>query len=262
MPVLHVAALVAPLAHAGPGAAWQAVVTGIFLGVGVVFLLVVVGRIEVTSLADLITPLAIALVAGSLATPLQDTLSDWVGYALLAGGLILGVLIISSAGRLRLRRDWSNATTVAALAAIPAILWGGAVNDAVHPQELVKVRLPAAEDGALEMVSPAPGATVAAGPTEFTFEVIGGSIGPPLGSQPIPEPDSDPQDLGHVRLFIDNLPVTDSNEDRCRVDAPCTEVTFVADLTPGSHRVTAEFVAYDGAQFAPLIAVVTIVTAE
>lgn len=250
------------LAHGGAGAGWQAVVTGVAIAVGIVFLLVVAGRIELTSPGDLITPLAIALVAGSLATPVQDTLSDWVGYAMLAGGFILVVLIAAAAGVFRLRRDLSNATTFAALAAIPAIVWGGALNDQVHPQELIKARLPAAEDATLTLVSPEPGATVASGPTEITFAVSGGTIGPRIGSQPIPEPQDDPQDLGHVRLFVDNRPITTSDEDRCRVATPCTEVTFTVDLTPGTHRVTAEFVAYDGAQFAPLIGIVTAITAE
>lgn len=252
-----------PLAHGGAGAAWQAVVTGLALGVGVVFVLVVIGRVELDSPGDLITPLAVALVAGSLATTARTVLSDWVGYAMIAGGLtLLALALVASIDRFELRRNWSVAVTFAALAAIPVMLWGGTLNAEVHPpEEPPKARLPDPGDAVLSLASPEPGGTVPAGQVEFTFTVTGGSIGPRIGSQPIPPPD-DPQDLGHVRLFVDNRPVTTSDEDRCSVAAPCREVTFTTTLTPGPHRVTAEFVAYDGAQFAPLVAVVTTITAQ
>jgi hypothetical protein len=263
MPPLSAIAPLLPLGHGGAGAAWQAVVTGVALGVAVTFVLVVVGRIELRSAGDLITPLAIALVVGSLATSAQTVLSDWVGYAMIAGGLALLALVsAASIDRFDLRANWSAAVTFAALAAIPTMLWGGTLNAEVHPpQEPQKARLPNAGDAVLTMVEPGPDATIAAGEVELVFAVEGGSIGPRIGSQPIPPPD-DPQGLGHVRLFVDNRPVTTSDEDRCSVAEPCDEVTYTLVLEPGSHRVTAEFIAYDGAQFAPIVAVVTTITAE
>ena len=93
----------APLAHAGEGAGWQALVTVLAAGVAVVFVLVAVGRITLDEPGDLILPLAGVAIVSSLAPMLSDTLSDAVTWTLPAGAVLLVGLLLAAFTRLDLR---------------------------------------------------------------------------------------------------------------------------------------------------------------
>lgn len=238
-----------PLAHAGEGATWQALVTAIAIGLAVVFVLAVAGRITLRSMGDLVLPLAAVAILSSLAPLLSATLSDWAGYAVPAGLVLLLALVLAAGSKLEL--GWTSPLAIAAvvLAVAGALLLGNDLNREWHPQA---PELPLSDDAELTIAEPEDGATVPAGDLTVRIELSGATAGPPdLDPGELPD---DPEELGRVRLFVDGVDAGLTPQETCTVDAPCTTVTYVVpDLEPGSHSIIAEFVRGDGVPLAPSV---------
>lgn len=250
---------VVPLGHAGEGATWQALLTSISIGVGVVFLLVVSGRLEVQTPGDLVVPLSVVAVISALAPVASDVLSDWVGYAFPAGMVGLAALLLAAASRFELTRRALPALAVLALAGGASAAAGPSLTLAWHPPPVL-LELPPAGDAQVRLVTPEDGATLPAGPVDVVVAVSGGTIGPPVV---LPEnaPAGSPQELGHVRLFVNGLPVA-AQADDCTVSSPCLQVGFRMGLQPGVHDLVVEFVAWDGLPFDPVVTTRATITVE
>ena len=83
-----------PIAHAGGAGAMLSLVTVLSGGIGVVFLLVAIGRIPLTAPGDLILPLASVAVVSSVAPLMGDLLSDVAAPAAMAGVVLLAWLAV------------------------------------------------------------------------------------------------------------------------------------------------------------------------
>lgn len=238
-----------PLAHAGEGATWQALLTTIAIGIGVVLLLAVAGRIRIESMGDLVLPLAAVAILSSLAPIASATLSDWVGWAVPVGLVALLALVLAAGTGLRL--GWTSPLAVAAivLAVAGSLLLGPDLNREWHPPATT---LPLSDDATLTIVEPEDGATVSGDEVVVRIEMTGATIGPPR--EPGEDLPDDPEELGRVRLFVDGMEADASPEETCTADEPCTSVTYrLGDLEPGSHSLIAEFVRGDGVPLAPSV---------
>lgn len=144
MPVLAVT-----LAHAGPGASWQALVTTMSLGLVVVFLLAVAGRIPLRDGNDLVLPVAVVAILSAAAPVLSGALSDMIGWAFPAGVVaLLGMAVATySPWDLTVRSELTYGTLVVALVA--ALALQGPLTAAWHPPE-------DATDGATAGTTPSP----------------------------------------------------------------------------------------------------------
>lgn len=123
------------LAHGGPGASWQAVVTIICLGLALLFVAVVAGWFEVREPGDLLLPVAAVVIIAGLGTGVSETVSDWVGWAIPVGVTAIGALLVATLTplELTLRSRFVWATVVVAAAA--TFLLAEPLTDALHPPE-------------------------------------------------------------------------------------------------------------------------------
>lgn len=168
--------LVAPLAHAGEGATWQALVTLLAFGLVAVVLLVAFGVIPVEAPGDLILPLAAAAVLASLSGATSSVLSDLVGWALPVG--VVALLALLAVALTPLELSWSSPLLLGAVvvAAVGALALQGPLTRSLHPAEvgLDNARL---DDLAVEIVQPPAEASVPAGTIEVVVEATGGTLG-------------------------------------------------------------------------------------
>ena len=236
------------LAHAGPGASWQALVTVVCAGLGIVFLLAAAGRVRLEEPRDLTVPLASVAVLTALAPVAGDTLSDATGYAVPAGAVLLAAIVLAAATRLPVFRP-AGIAIVVVVAVAASLLAGPPLYAAWHPPPPV---LPRSDDAVVEVVQPVDGATVPAGRVTFVVRVDGGSLGPPAAIGPPPA--GDPEEAGRRQVWVDGelRPVT--YEESCTSAAPCTEVTFDLDLEPGTRTVAVELASSSGLPLAPPVA--------
>lgn len=240
------------LAHAGPGATWQALLTTVAIGLGIVLVLVVVGTITLREPGDLILPLAAVAILSSFAPLLSATLSDWVGWAVPPAVLVLVLLVVAASTSVDLHRSAANAPAillaVVVLGALASWAVGDDLNRAWHPTEGT---LPLADDGTVTIQAPVDGAEVPAGPVTVEVTLTGATVGPDdLAPDDVPD---DPEELGRLRLFVDGVEVDTPIGESCTVEAPCTEVSWDLDLAPGAHTLIVEFVRHDGVPLAPAI---------
>lgn len=236
------------LAHAGEGATWQALVTTIAIGLAIVTVLAVVGRVRLGSPGDLILPLAAVAILASLSPALAATLSDFVGYAIPAGVVLLAGLVLAAATPLELTPSAPLTIVVVVLAAAGAWLFAPDLNASLHP---LPDTLPLADDATVTVTSPADGTRVDAGDATVTVRVDGATIGP--GALPDGEAPEDPEQLGTLRLFLDGVEISGPPHEQCTVDAPCTEVSWTLALDPGSHTLIVEFLRHDGVPLTPAV---------
>ena len=127
------------LAHGGPGASWQAIVTIVCLGLAVLFVTVVAGWFEAARLDDLLLPVAAIVIIAGLGTGLSETVSDWVGWALPIGIVALAALVVhATTGR---PLGWRSPLTWVAVvvAVVGAIVLVGPLTDALHPPQEASV---------------------------------------------------------------------------------------------------------------------------
>ncbi len=257
----------APLAHAGPGSTWQAmvVVAGVVLA-GVV-VAAGLGLLGIASPDDLLLPLAAAAIASSLAVFGHEVLSDAIGWGLPLAVVSLLTLLLAALTPLELRFPGPLAMGALALALVSAISLYAPLTAALHPPADL---LPLADDVELTIVEPADGSSLPGPAVEVVVEVAGGSLGPP-GSTP-DAASGDPEVAGTLSVLLSQLSddgtvteqraVSPAYEQECTVVAPCTRVSFTVDLPPGQHRVTVEFLRGDGVPLAPAVRTRTDVTVD
>ncbi|HSK22630.1 MAG TPA: hypothetical protein VK906_05625 [Egicoccus sp.] len=236
------------VAHGGPGSTWQALVSAFALGLVVIVLLAVSGRIRVTSPDDLVLPVAAIAVVSSLA-PLADYwLSDWVGWAFPAGmAMLVGLLVAAFTSRqltLRSPLTW----VVAAAAVVGAVVLYGPITRAWHPPIDY---LPLADDAQVEILVPEDGDEIEAGTFEVSVAVTGGSIGP--GNAALDDLPADPEEAGGLAVSLDGERIVTSYLEDCSIAKPCQTVTFPIEVDAGSHDLHVEFTRGDGLPLAPQV---------
>lgn len=236
-----------PLAHAGEGATWQALLTTLAIGLGIVFLLVLAGRIRLHTPGDLVLPLAAVAILSSLAPAASATLSDWVGWAAPAGTVVLAALVLAAGTDLELGWTTPLAIATVVLAVAGSLVLGDDLNRAWHPKD---PEIPLSDDATLTIAEPENGATVD-GDVTVRLELEGGSVGPrDLDPGDLPD---DPEELGRIRLFVDGMEVDVAPEETCTVEDPCRSLTYVLELDPGTHSIIAELVRGDGFPLSPTV---------
>jgi len=240
------------LAHGGPGAAWQALVTVLAVLTAALFVAVVLRLVKVHQPGDLILPLAGVVVIGSLGPSASDTLSDGIGWAIPLGVVaVIGLLLYAiSPDGLAITSPLVIGLVVAAVVASVALQ--APLSRALHTVSLFDPsQKPPTDDAAITVTAPPDGATV---PTSFdlTVALTGATVGPPV-LDPADAP-RDPEELGRVRLLLNGstILIVDPRE-TCTVAAPCSTVTFPLELPAGTHQVFVEFTRWDGVTFATAV---------
>jgi hypothetical protein len=127
------------LAHAGPGATWQALVTVVSAGLLVVFVLAVVGRLTLDAPGDLTLPLAAVAVVASLAPVGGDVVSDAAPWAAPAGAVLLVALVVAAATDRDLRPTSPLTLGTVVLAVAVSLASAPTLVDAWYPADTAAV---------------------------------------------------------------------------------------------------------------------------
>lgn len=224
------------LAHAGEGATWQALLTLLSLGLVVVFVLVLVGRLRMQQPDDLVLPLAGVAILASLSGAVSSTLSDWVGWAFPVGATVLVALVLAAVTKSSL--SWTTPLTLGtvAVAAVAAFALHDPIVRAWHP-----VAFASTDEVAVTILQPEDGDVVTTGTVDVTVAVE--------GDWQIGVPNASGERLGVMRIFLDGFETDRVNPvENCT--AGCSVATFPVELEePGEVRLQVEFVALDGTQF-------------
>jgi hypothetical protein len=234
------------LAHAGPGSTWQAMLVVVSLGLVVVVVLAVLGRVVVDRLDDLVLPLAAVAIVSSLAPLADEWLSDWIGWAFPVGAVMLVALLLAATTPLELAPDGVLAYAAAGLAVAGAVVLHQPLTVAWHPPPEL---LPAQGDAQVAILAPSDGEALPAGATTVEVAVTGGSIGP--GGLAFEDLPADAEEAGALDVTLDGDRVPVAIEQRCTRDEPCSRVSFPVELPAGEVRLRVEFTRGDGMPFAP-----------
>lgn len=184
--------VVLPLAHAGEGATWQALLALLSFGLVAVVLLVVARLVTVDEPGDLILPLAGAAVLASLSGATSEVLSDTVGWAFPIGVVALVALLVAALTPLELSLTSPLLIAAVVVGAVAALVLQGPIVRAWHPDEVLEVA--AVDDLEVTIASPQDGATVPGGTIEVEVRVTGGTIGDgPV--EPVAAPDDPEQGI-------------------------------------------------------------------
>lgn len=237
------------LAHAGEGATWQALVTTLGLGVMVVFLLVLVGRIRMEQPDDALLPLAGVAVLAALAPSASEVLSDWIGWALPAGVVVLVAMAIHLFSPLELRPTSPLTLGAVLVAAVGGLLLYQPIVDAWHPPLVFTAQR---DDADITILAPSEDDSPIAGELVVEVEVTGGTL-VPNGLPPGADVPSDPEELMALKVLVDGFPHTAQLAEDCTVADPCTTVTFPIMLDAGQHSVTVELLTAEGITFEQVI---------
>jgi hypothetical protein len=253
-----VTALLPPLAHAGPGSTWQAMVVVVGVVLAGVVLAAAFGRVRIEGPDDLLVPLAGAAIASSLGVIGHAVVSDAIGWGLPLAVVSLVALLLAAFTPLDLRLPGPLPMGAIAAAAVGGVVLYAPLTIALHPPPDV---LPLAEDSEVTIVAPSDGGEVEAGNVEVVVAVSGGTIGP--GGVPLEELPADPEEAGEVVVAVAQVQDDGSTAqqqrvavdpgDDCTVAAPCDEVAFEVPLEPGSWELTVEFTRGDGTPLAPYV---------
>jgi len=253
------------LAHAGPGATWQAMVVAAGIVLGGVALAAGVGLVRVRRPGDLVSAGAgVAIVAG-LGVLASEVLSDGIGWALPVAVVALATLLLGAVAGVDLRFPAPLPMGALALAGVGAWLLAPPLTVALHPPPEV---LPLSDDAALTIVTPAEGAQVPAGLVPLTVTVSGGSIGP--GGTPLDGLPTDPEEAGQLTVAIEEVRDDDGATPQrrldievtgCRVTSPCDEVRVEVPVRPGTWQLTVDLQRGDGTPLAPPVRARTTFTA-
>jgi hypothetical protein len=245
------------LAHAGPGATWQSLLVVAALGLTVVALLAVAGRVQLAGADDLVLPLAGVAIASSLAPLGSEWLSDWIGWALPLGVVMLATIVVAALTSLELSLRSPLTYGAVAVAVVAAVGLYAPLTRALHPPADF---LPIADDVEVAISDPTDGGEVDAGTVQVTVSVSGGSVqGELLSLEQLPE---DPEEAGALVVAVDGELVPTRFTEDCTVDSPCTEVSFPVTLAPGDRRIAVEFRRGDGVPLTPLVTDAVTVTAD
>lgn len=264
-------AALAPLAHAGEGATWQALLTLLAIGLVAVVVLAMFGVVTIAEPGDLILPLAGAAVLASLSGATSAVLSDWVGWGFPIGVVALLALVVASLTRFDLSPTSPLLWGAVVVGAVAAIALQGPIVRAWHP---VDIGLDNAllDDLAVEVVEPAPEDTVEAGTFDLVVRATGGTLGDgfvdPGGDVP-----ADPEELAGLTITIVSLD-TGENESfpgdpREDCASGCEQATYPVTIDePGRWTVFVEaktadvraFTRTDGSSGTPTASVTVEVT--
>lgn len=224
------------LAHAGEGATWQALLTLLSLGLVVVLVLVLAGRLRMQQPDDLVLPLAGVAILASLSGAVSSTLSDWVGWAFPIGATVLIALVLAAVTNLSL--SWTSPLMIGTLvvAAIAAFVLHDPITRAWHP-----VSFASTDEVGVTILQPQDGDVVTAGTVDVTVAVE--------GNWQIGVPNASGERLGLIRVFIDGFETERINPvENCT--AGCSQATYPVEIAEaGEYRLQVEFVALDGTQF-------------
>ncbi len=236
------------LAHAGAGATWQALLVVFSLGVIVVAILAVLGRVRLEQADDLVLPLAAVAIVSSLAPLGSAVLSDWVGWAFPAGVIALLTVLAAALTPFELSPRSPFTYGAAAIAVIVAVALHQPITLAWHPPPDF---LPLADDVEVTIAVPGEGDDVPAGELTVTVTITGGSVQSELlAPDDVP---ADPEEAGQLAVAIDGQVLTPVFAEDCTVEAPCTEVTFPVEVEPGERVIAVEYRRGDGVPLTPLV---------
>lgn len=216
-----------PLAHAGEGATWQALLTLLALGLVAVVLLVAVGVIRIEEPGDLILPLAGTAVLASLSGATSEVLSDWVGWAFPIGIVALLTLLLVALTTLRLSLTSPVLVGAVAVGAAAAVLLHGPITRAWHPSTVGLANAPL-DDLMIEVVAPEDGASIEPGTVELVVEARGGSLGDGFVADGGPD---DPEEQVGLTITVVSL---ETGENTATVGVP------LEDCADGCDRATYE----------------------
>jgi hypothetical protein len=236
------------LAHAGAGATWQSLLVVAALGLTVVVLLAVLGKLTLAQPDDLVLPLAGVAIVSSLAPLGSEWLSDWVGWAFPVGVVMLVAVVLAALTPLELTPTSPITYGALALAVVGGVLLYAPITRAWHPPADF---LPLAEDVEVAITAPAEGDEVPAGTVEVTVSVVDGSVQPDVVA--LEDLPPDPEEAGYLAVAVDGDVVRAEFVEDCSLDAPCTEVTFPVTVAPGDRRLVVEFRRGDGVPMTPLV---------
>lgn len=236
------------LAHAGPGASWQAmvVVAGVALAVAVV--LVAGGWLPLERPGDLVLPVGGAVALSSLAPLASAWISDAIGWGLPLAVVALAVLLVADFTRLELSAFSPLAMGGVALAAVSCVMLYAPLTIALHPPPDF---LPLADDARVRIVSPPDGTTVPAGELVLVVEVTGGSVGP--AHTPFEQLGDDPEEAGSLTVYVDGNREHARWSPACTAAEPCQRVEVTIDLLAGERQLTVELTRGDGIPLAPSV---------
>lgn len=240
-----------PLAHAGEGATWQALLTLLSLGLVVVLALAVAGVLTLEEPGDLILPLAGTAVLASLSGATSSVLSDWVGWAFPLGVVALVALVLAATSPLRLGLASPLTAVAVVVGAGAALALQGPITRAWHPQE-IGLASAAIDDLQVEVVEPADGATVDTGPVDIVVRASGGSLGEGFVDEG--EGPDDPEE--QVGVTITLVPLA-SGQGSSQVGDPqqdctdgCDEATYTVEIPePGEWTIFVEAKTADARSF-------------
>lgn len=167
--------VVLPLAHAGEGATWQALLALLSFGLIAVVVLVAFRLVTVDEPGDLILPLAGAAVLASLSGATSELLSDTVGWAFPLGVVALVALGVAATTSLELSATSPLLPATVVVGAVAALVLQGPIVRAWHPAETLQVA--PVDDLEVAIASPSDGASVPAGTIEVVVEATGGTLG-------------------------------------------------------------------------------------
>lgn len=245
------------LAHAGPGASWQALLVAAGVTLTGFLLAAAIGRITIADGDDLVVPLATTAVVSSLGTVAPEQLSDAIGWALPLAVVSLLTLLIAAFTDLDVRLPAPLPMGAVALGVVSAIVLHQPLSLALHPPAEL---LPLSDDAAVMIVEPADGGVIDEGPVTVLVEVSGASLGP--GRVPLEELPDDPEEAGSLSVALEVVGddtsaqqqrVEANYEQTCTVADPCDQVSFELDPPPGTYELTVEFVRGDGTPLAPFV---------
>jgi hypothetical protein len=236
------------IAHAGAGATWQSLLVVAALGLTVVVLLAVLGKVTLAQPDDLVLPLAGVAIASSLAPLGSEWLSDWIGWAFPVGVVMLVAVVLAALTPLELSPTSPVTYGALALAVIGGVLLYAPITRAWHPPADF---LPLAEDVEVVITSPGEDEELAAGTVEVTVTIVDGSVQPDLVE--LEELPADPEEAGYLAVAVDGEVVQADLAEDCSVEVPCTEVTFPVTVAPGQRRLVVEFRRGDGVPMTPLV---------
>lgn len=123
------------LAHAGEGASWQALLTVISAGMLVLFVLALIGRLQLGTPGDLTLPIAAVAVLASLAPIAGDPVSDAAPWAVPAGVVLLGALVVAATTSRRLTPTSPLTIGAVVLALVASLALAPMLVDAWYPDE-------------------------------------------------------------------------------------------------------------------------------
>lgn len=253
------AALPVPLAHAGTGATWQALLALVGIGLVLVVILAVTGVVTMETPGDLILPLAAVAILASLSGAATSTLSDWIWWAFPIGVVSLVGLVIASTTPLDIGGFTNLLVGIVVLSALSVLIFDAPITRAWHPVPLaLDIQTYPAGDLKVQLVSLDEGDTVPAGDLSLKVKVSGGTFveGPTTITQDGQARLPDPAEDGYVQVFVDGVAIFDDDGAPLRPDedcsAGCTTATFtIRDVAAGTHRAIIELRAADRLAFSP-----------